>query len=146
MDGIACINCTSSLVMIVLRIGNRRKNRNRLSAKQRGGSVRDGVGGKRKSKGCKKKRVHKPQRQLRDIIFDREFQVFFNHLLSFMFRVLSFPTRSTRSRNDFDDGLYSEHIMLRNLFVCWLLVVEEQRGKYGNQSKTTPDSIFESCR
>ena len=70
----------------------------------------------------------------------------FSHLLSFMFRLLSFPTRSTRSRNDFDDGLYSEHIMLRNLFVCWLLVVEEQRGKYGNQSKITPDGIFESCR
>ena len=40
---------------------------------------------------------------------------------------------STRARNDFDDGLYSEQLMLRNLFVNWLLLLEEhdQKKKMG---------------
>ena len=42
---------------------------------------------------------------------------------------LDFPfVSSTRSRNDFDDGLYSEQLMLRNLFVNWLLVLEENEN------------------
>ena len=44
---------------------------------------------------------------------------------------------STRSRNDFDDGLYSEHIMLRNLFVNWLLLLEEKQSQKGEQSRDT---------